>query len=75
MAEAAGYRDRGILAPGMAADLLVLDRQNLRSNFSEVEPQTMPSGLDYVVVNGQVAVDHGKFLHPRSGRTLRREGL
>lgn len=74
-AEAAGYRDRGILAPGMAADLLVLDRQNLRSNFSEVEPQTMPSGLDYVVVNGQVAVDHGKFLHPRSGRTLRREGL
>ena len=70
---AAGYRDRGVLAPGMAADVLVLDRAVLRSNFSEAEPQTMPCGIDYVVVNGQVAVDHGRFLHPRSGKALRRE--
>ena len=71
-ARAMGISDRGFIKPSMAADLLVIDRENLRSNLDLARPQTAPDGLDYVIVNGQVAVDHKRHLHPRAGFVIRR---
>ena len=66
-AKALRLTDRGFIKEGMRADIVVLDRDNLRSNLSVGEPRTAPDGVDYVIVNGRVAVDHKKHLHPRSG--------
>ena len=40
---------------------------------TETEPRQHPEGIDYVVVNGTIAVDKGKYTGERAGRVLTRE--
>lgn len=70
-AKAAGYRNRGIIKKGYAADLLILDYENLRSNFNAIEPQTAPDGIDYVIVNGKIAVQNKVHMHIKNGEVLK----
>jgi len=65
---ALGVTDRGFIREGMHADILVLDYTNLRSNEDFLEPQHKPDGIEYVIVNGQIAVEQGTHTHIRSGR-------
>lgn len=69
-ARAIGLSDRGFLRVGMRADIVVLDRGQLRSNLSPAHPATAPDGIDLVFVNGILSVDHKKHLHPRAGLVL-----
>ena len=52
-----GIRDRGRIARGMAADLVVMDLDILRDNTTDAEPQAYPSGIEMVIVNGEVVFD------------------
>ena len=54
-----GLRDRGLLRPGMAADITVFDPDAVWGAATYVEPDVKPSGIDYVLVNGVVLVDRG----------------
>ena len=49
---------------------MVLDMEYLATNENEVDPRQQPSGLDYVVVNGKIAVAKGVHSHIRSGEVL-----
>ena len=71
-AKALRLTDRGFIWAGMRADLFVLDLSRLRSNLNLAEPRTAPDGIDYVIVNGKIAVDHKRHLHPRSGQIILR---
>ncbi len=71
-AKAIGVSDRGFIREGMTADILVIDRENLRSNENFVDPRTKPDGIDYVLLAGEVAVDHGEHSHIRAGRIIER---
>ena len=71
-AKALGVSDRGLLREGMAADILVIDRENLRSNENFSDPRQKPDGIDYVIVDGRVAVAHGEHTHIRAGRIIER---
>jgi N-acyl-D-amino-acid deacylase len=51
--------DRGLLAPGYWADAVVFDPNTIEDQASYDKPFAEPVGLDYVIVNGVVAVDHG----------------
>jgi N-acyl-D-aspartate/D-glutamate deacylase len=66
-----GLADRGLLVPGAAADILVVDLPNVAEVASWIDPRQYPSGLDYVLVNGSVTVDHGQFTGALAGRPLR----
>lgn len=66
-----GLSDRGQLVPGFAADLLVVDLPNVAEVATWIDPRQYPSGLDYVLVNGSVTVDHGRFTGSLAGRPLR----
>lgn len=66
-ATALGVKDRGFLKEGMAADIVVLDYKNLHSNEDFTDPRHKPEGIDYVLVNGKIAVDHGIHTHVRAG--------
>ena len=57
---------------GMAADILVIDRENLRSNENFVDPRQKPDGIDYVIVDGRIAVERGEHSHIRAGRIIDR---
>ena len=55
---------------GQQVDIVVLDMEHLATNEDFFDPRQQPSGLDYVIVNGQIAVDHGVHTHVRSGVIL-----
>ncbi len=72
-AQRMGLRDRGRIAPGLAADLTVFDPATVGDRATRVAPNRSPSGIEYVVLNGQVVVRHGRFDRAtRAGRVLRR---
>jgi N-acyl-D-amino-acid deacylase len=67
-----GLRDRGRIAQGMMADLVVFNPATVADKATFTAPHQYPVGIDYVVVNGQVEVDQGKMTAARGGRVLRR---
>ena len=54
-------QDRGILAENKAADILVFDWQNVKDNNTDIKTSETPSGIDYVFINGALALDHGNI--------------
>ncbi|HIC74456.1 MAG TPA: hypothetical protein EYO92_05115 [Candidatus Marinimicrobia bacterium] len=58
-ATSAGLSNRGCIQAGKAADLVVLDLDRLSDNSTDQAPQAYPSGVEIVVVNGEVVLDHG----------------
>jgi len=66
-----GLRDRGRLADGMKADIVVFDPARVRSNATYDEPRRYPDGIEYVIVNGVVVVDRGEHTGALPGRVLR----
>ena len=66
-----GLFDRGMIRDGMRADLTVFDYERLQDNATWQQPTAAASGIDYVVVNGQVTVDAGRYTGAKAGRVLR----
>jgi N-acyl-D-amino-acid deacylase len=66
-----GFADRGLLRPGLAADVVCLDPETVRDTATYEEPRRLPEGIPYVVVNGEVAVDDGRPTGVPTGRALR----
>jgi N-acyl-D-amino-acid deacylase len=68
-----GLRDRGLIRDDYAADLVVFDPERIRSNATYDEPRQYPTGIEWVVVGGQVVVERGEHTGAASGRVLRRD--
>ena len=69
-----GIRDRGILRPGMMADLAVFDPATVRDVATFEDPSHYSVGMKYVFVNGRAVVAEGKITAERPGRALRGPG-
>ena len=67
-----GLADRGRLADGYLADVVVFDPVTVASNATYDEPRRFPTGIDYVLVNGRVVVDDGRHTGALPGRVVRR---
>jgi N-acyl-D-amino-acid deacylase len=65
-----GLRDRGLLRPGLAADVVVFDPQTVADQASFERPAVSPLGIPYVFVNGQPAVSGGALAGSRAGQVL-----
>ena len=70
-AERIGLGDRGVLAKGMAADVVVLDPSKIRDRATFENSHLYPEGIEYVIVNGAITVDKGKHTMERNGFVLR----
>jgi N-acyl-D-amino-acid deacylase len=66
-----GFADRGLLRPGMAADVVCLDPETVRDTATYEQPRQQPDGIPYVIVGGRVAVDDGHSTGELAGRALR----
>ncbi len=68
-----GLHDRGIIAPGMLADLVVFDPEQIRdmAEFGAGATQ-YAEGVDYLFVNGTPVIDDGQLMDVMPGRVLRR---
>ena len=67
-----GLFDRGLVRPGMAADLVLFDPATVRDLATYEQPRQFAAGIDTVVINGKVVLDAGKLTAERPGRVLRR---
>lgn len=67
-----GLRERGMVQRGWYADLVVFDPDTIRPESTYERPDRFPTGIDWVVVNGQAVVDPDGVNGARPGRALRR---
>jgi len=66
--------DRGRLAPGAAADIVVFDAEHVRDRSTFAEPHRTALGIRFVLVGGQLVLEVGKPNGARPGRVLRGPG-
>jgi dihydroorotase/N-acyl-D-amino-acid deacylase len=69
-AQRMGIRDRGILRPGMKADLVVFDPATIRDTATFEKPHAYAEGVSLVVVNGVAIFDGKAMTAARPGRIL-----
>jgi N-acyl-D-amino-acid deacylase len=67
-----GFRDRGLVKQGMAADLVMFDPAKVQDKATFEAPHQYTEGFDLVVVNGRIAVENGKPTGIMAGQVLRR---
>lgn len=67
--------DRGRIAEGLAADIVVFDDATLNDKATFAEPHAVSQGVKHVLVNGTVVLNDGKFTGRRPGRVLRGPGF
>jgi len=67
-----GLSDRGILRRGAAADVVVFDPLSVGSGSTYQDPRRIASGIDAVIVNGDIVVDAGRLTGVNPGVVLRR---
>ena len=66
-----GLADRGTIAPGAFADIIVFDPTGVRDRSTYADPTLAAEGMRWVLVNGVVVIDGGVPTDARPGRTLR----
>jgi N-acyl-D-amino-acid deacylase len=66
-----GFRDRGMLREGMAADIVLFDPQRVRDKATFEQPHQYSEGFDWVLVNGVIMVEDGKLTEARGGQVIR----
>ena len=66
-----GLSERGEIKPGFWADLLMFRPDDVIDEATYDEPKTEASGIDMVVVNGQIALESGQHSGVGSGQMLR----
>ncbi|HEX8155600.1 MAG TPA: D-aminoacylase, partial [Thermoanaerobaculia bacterium] len=66
-----GITDRGLLRPGMKADIVVFDPDRIIDKATFTNPHAYAEGVAHVLVNGVLVVDGGKVTANRPGRVLR----
>ena len=71
-AQRLGLKDRGVIRPGMKADITIFDEARVIDKATYVNPHQFPEGIRYVLVNGQITVDRGRYRPVRAGRVLRK---
>jgi N-acyl-D-amino-acid deacylase len=72
-AKAMGIPERGLVEIGYWADLVVFNPETFIDTATGKEPYNPPAGLEYVIVNGKVALEKGKHTPVFSGKVLRRK--
>lgn len=70
-AQRLGFSDRGLLRPGMAADVVCLNPDSVEDTATYENPRQLPEGIPYVMVNGRLVVDDGRHTGELAGRALR----
>jgi N-acyl-D-amino-acid deacylase len=71
-AQRIGIPDRGVLRDGFKADVVIFDKDRVKTRATLKNPAVFPEGIPYVIVNGKVVIDGGEHTGATPGRALRR---
>lgn len=64
-------KDRGLIKPGYYADIVLFDPQQFRAESDYLDGEQLATGVMYVLVNGQLAIDQGILQEGLYGKALR----
>lgn len=67
--------DRGRINVGLAADIIVFDYEELADQATFANPSELSLGMKYVLVNGQVVLEGGKYTGAKPGKVLKGPGF
>jgi N-acyl-D-aspartate/D-glutamate deacylase len=67
-----GFSDRGLIAPNYLADVIVFDPSTVSDRSTYEQPTLLAVGMKYVLVNGVVAINNGRYTGAMAGRVLSR---
>lgn len=73
-AEHFGFVDRGTLAAGRAADVVIFDPRRVADAATYEKPHQHAAGFTHVIVNGVMVIDGGRLTDARPGQVLRGRG-
>jgi N-acyl-D-amino-acid deacylase len=68
-----GMKDRGVIREGGVADLAIFDSTRVKDTATYEDPHKMAEGMSYVLVNGVVVLNEGRFTDALPGRVLRNQ--
>jgi N-acyl-D-amino-acid deacylase len=71
-ADAFSIPNRGTLEVGKYADIVIFDADKICDKGTFVDPTQYPEGIDYVIINGNVVIEDGKFNKIKAGKVIRR---
>ncbi len=66
-----GIQDRGLLRVGNYADVTIFNAEQVIDRSTYEKPFQYSEGIEYVIVNGKLALDHGKPTGTKAGRALK----
>jgi len=70
-AETLGFNTKGRLRKGMDADIVVFDIKNITDKADFGLPNAYPEGIDYVFLNGKLALAKGELIDTKAGKAVR----
>ena len=73
-AQTFGFRDRGLIREGFAADLVIFDENTIADQATFDKPHQFPVGISYVLVNGAPVFENNQMTAARPGVALRGAG-
>jgi N-acyl-D-amino-acid deacylase len=73
-AQTFGFRDRGLIREGFAADIVIFDENTIIDQATFDKPHQYPLGISYVLVNGTVVLANNQMTEARPGSALRGPG-
>ena len=67
-----GLKDRGLVKENFWADLIVFDPKKIIDKATFENPYQYPGGIEYVFVNGKMAIEKGIYLGEKAGKILKK---
>ncbi|HSE16193.1 MAG TPA: D-aminoacylase [Pyrinomonadaceae bacterium] len=74
-AQTFGFRDRGLIREGFAADLVIFDENTIIDQATFDKPHQFPLGISYVIVNGGLVIENNQMTTTRPGLALFGPGI
>ena len=72
-AQRIGLGQKGSLAPGCDADVVIFDPDTIADRATFQQPDLPPVGIDYVLMGGEIACDHGTIVNGTLGAPILRK--
>lgn len=70
-----GLSNKGDIKPGMDADIAIFNADTIIDRATFEEPTNPPEGIEYVIIDGEIALEGDKVINSRLGRAIRRGEL
>jgi len=65
-----GFKNRGLLREGMAADIIIFDPETVKDQSTYEKPHAFATGIRYVLVNGKITSNKMQHTGVRNGQIL-----